>query len=195
MKGLRLTQLGALLVVGLIWSSAAQAVIFSPSQNDLLNIIDVTDDFDGGGSLFSASLDGDGVLYDFDFAQGNDGISRVVVENQTPSFTDLTGFDSFDIIFEPQSFALGVKTFIRTGDSGFFEHAINTQQVATNTPTRISMDLSSIPDLNDVRSFGIEMFDPDNGTSFATLARVSTAGPTVADGRGCALLIRVRVQP
>ena len=167
---------------GALVALPASAIIFSPSQSDLLAITDVTGDFSGGGSLFDATLDGSGVLYDFDFAPGTDGISRVVLENTAPTVTDLTGFDSFDILFEPQSFNLGVKSYIRTGEDGFFETV--SEQVALNANSRISLDLSTIPNLDDVRGFGLQIFDPQNGTSFATLARVETAPepiPTVED--------------
>ncbi|MEQ9461489.1 MAG: hypothetical protein RIG82_11125 [Phycisphaeraceae bacterium] len=159
---------------GLLLASQAQASIFSPSQSELLNIIDVTTSFDGGGSLFDASLDGDGVLYDMDFAQGTDGISRVVLENS--SFTaDLTGLDSFDILFNPQSFAMGLKTYLETGAGDFYESAL--QQVGVNTTQRISLPLSGLANIDDVTSFGIQIFEPDNGTSFASLAKVQTADP------------------
>ncbi|WP_428387663.1 hypothetical protein [Mucisphaera sp.] len=152
----------------------ADASIFSPSQSELLDIIDVTASFDGGGSLFAASLDGDGVLYDMDFAQGTDGISRVVLENSAFA-ADLTGLDSFDILFNPQTFAMGVKTYIETGAGDFFESPL--QQVGVNTTQRISLPLTGLSGLEDVNAFGVQIFDPDNGTSFATLAKVQTAEP------------------
>ncbi len=180
MKRQTITPLMLTLVSGasLAIAPVATAQVFSPTQDDLLNVMDVTVDFGGGGSLFDASLDGDGVLYDMDFAPGTDDISRVVLENNSPSFTDLAGFSAFDIIFEPQTFGLGVKTFLRTGDTGFFEsNNGNIQQVSVDTPTRVELDLAGIPDLNDVRGFGIQIFDPSNGTSFATLAKATPAGP------------------
>ncbi|MEM7576296.1 MAG: PEP-CTERM sorting domain-containing protein [Planctomycetota bacterium] len=150
----------------------ASAVIYSPTQSELLNIVDVTDNFGGGGSLFEAFEDGSGVIYDFDFAPGGDGISRVVLENDTFT-TDLSSFDSFDILFTPQSFNLNVKSYLITGEDGFFEST--TQQIGLNSESRIALPLDQVENTDDVRGYGLQIFDPENGSSFGTLGRVETA--------------------
>ncbi|WP_145445687.1 hypothetical protein [Mucisphaera calidilacus] len=157
---------------GLLLAGPAQAVIFSPTQAELEAMQDVTTAFGGGGGLWELTLDGDGILLDMDFGPPAEGISRVVMQNQAFN-ADLTGFDSFDLMFTPQTFALGAKLFITTGEEGFFESPQT--QIQVGSANRLSLPLDGIADLDDVTSFGIQMFDPDNGTSFAVLANVETA--------------------
>ncbi len=164
----------------------ASALVYSPSQAQLFDITDVTADFSGGGALYTGpgtayGLDGDdGVIYDMDFAPGTDGFSRVVVQQDTPELTDLSGFDTFDIGFMPDLIPMSVKTYINTS-SGFYESPLITIQ--TGSDDRISLDLSTIPDPESVVNWGIQMFDPDDGTSFAQTARVFQVGepPTIVE--------------
>jgi len=181
-KYLKVLAVGCL-AVGFASARPAMAVSFSPSQAELFNVVDVTVDFNGGGSLFTGAgtafgtVGVDAVRYDLDFIPGSatDGFSRVVLENQA-FVTDLTGFSSLDILFKTETLsAMSVKTFVRTGASGFFESLPTPSNISDFDPTRVTIDLSSVPNLNDVRGFGIQMFVPGDPTAFAQTALVQTA--------------------
>ena len=186
----RLTLMAGCLALGLVAADHAQAVTtFSPSQDDLFNITDVTLDWGGGGVLYTGSgtaygkVGTDSVRYDMDFQPlappAGDGFSRVVLANNGFN-TDLTGFDRFDILFQTEDLPeMKVKTYINTGDSGFFQSELISSYDDDFEATRISIAPSGAPDLHDVRGFGIQMLVPGSPTAFAQTALVTTAPPFV----------------
>jgi hypothetical protein len=186
----RLTLMAGCLALGLVAADSAQAVTtFSPSQADLFNITDETLSWGGGGSLYTGSgtayglVGTDGVRYDMDFQPlpepAGDGFSRVVLANNSFN-TNLIGYDRFDILFQTETLPeMKVKTYINTGASGFFQSDLISSYDDDFEATRISIDLSGVPDLDDVRGFGIQMLVPGSPTAFAQTALVQTAPPFV----------------
>jgi hypothetical protein len=93
---------------------------------------------------------------------------------------DLTGYDRFDILFQTETLPeMKVKTYINTGSSGFFQSELISSYDDDFEATRITIDLTNVPDLDDVRGFGIQMLVPGSPTAFAQTALVQTAPPYV----------------
>ncbi len=186
----RWTLTAACLILGLVATSPALAVsTYSPSQADLYDIVDVTLDWGGGGSLYTGGgtayglVGSDGVRYDMDFSPlappAGDGFSRVVLANNSFN-VDLTGYDRFDILFTSETLEeMKVKTYINTGSTGFYQSELTSVFVDDYEPTRITIDLSTVDNLDDVRGFGIQMLVPGSPIAYAQTALVQTAPPYV----------------
>ncbi len=174
-----LTQTFATLSAAALLSAPAFGMIYSPTQAELFAVIDVTDDFAGGGGLYTGAgtafgLNGTGVDYDLDLLPGTDDISRAVIENNTFSL-DLSSFDSFDLSLAPNSGTVSAKTYLRiNGQADIFESPLTT--LIGGAPTRINLPLAGIPDLNLVEGFGIQFFNPDGASVFGRVVHAETVG-------------------
>jgi hypothetical protein len=153
------------LVLNLISGAAATAVSYNPSEADFDALADVTTVFGATqlSTIDAVDTSGPGTTIDVSWRIGPGGLggetfSRVVL--QRPSFdADLSALDSLDLVFEPDHAGVGVKPFVQTG-SGFAFFETPFIGLPANTPTIVSLDLTGLPDTNNVRQFGFQLFGP-----------------------------------
>lgn len=180
---------------------SASAAEFTPTQTDLTESVDNTTGFGGGGALTSNTADSGGALYTVSFdpnsnGPGNPGFTRVAI--QKASFdADLSAFDSFDVIITNVSGVTGVKMFVQTGVGfAFFETPFTS--LTEGVATTLSLDLTGLPDTDNVRQFGFQFFGgPDASSGNQVLIQpVPEPGSLAAVGAtGFLILMRRRRSP
>ena len=161
-----------------IWSAVCAVVVvgastvttdaqpFNPTGADLDALTDVTTVFGATQLSTIDALDtaGPGTNFDVTWRAGTGGLggenfSRVVLQRANFN-ADLSAFDTLDLVFTPDHAGVGVKPFVQTG-AGFTFFETPFISLPANVPTLVSFDLSGLPDINNVRQFGFQLFGPN----------------------------------
>lgn len=148
----RFTFVAAIVAVTTLSASVLHAQPYTPTQADMLQM---TVGF-GAGTIQSITPDGPGVL--FNATLGDEGSFSRFVPQKANFNGDISAFTSFDVIMTSLSPAVGsTKLYIQTGGSfAFFESA--DVSLPTGVPTLVSLSLAGIPDTNNVRQYGWQIF-------------------------------------
>ena len=159
-------KLSVLAIAALFAATAnqAQGVGVSPSQDQLLSMVDVTTVFGGSqqSTINAIVASGDGIGIQANFVDTGENFSRIVLQKENLN-ADLSAFDSLDLQFTAFAQDIGVKPFMQTGDGfQFFETAFTSIAVADG-PTVVSLDFlgGALPGLDNVRQFGFQIFGPN----------------------------------
>jgi hypothetical protein len=190
----------AALAGGSLTGAASAATYFTPTQQELLAVQDITELFGGNGSILSATADGDGVV--FEIAGGTVDFGKVAARVLGPR--DLSGFDGYalqvEIVLAP--YPVEVNPFIQTGSSGqLFVQDIPGVKQQGDTFVSI-VPFAGVANIDHVYGFGFQYFTagdiemplaqnvtlritPIPEPSTAALAGVGTCALALLRRRGC----------
>ncbi len=148
-----------LLCLGL--SSIALAVDVTPSQQVMLDMSDVTTGF--GPSQMSTvtqyTANGDGVAVLVEWDETGEGFTRVVFQKENVN-ADWSAFENFSVTFQPFGQDIGIKSYVQTGDGFAFNESAFTSISVAGGAMSVALDLTSLPDTDNIRQFGWQIFGP-----------------------------------
>ena len=151
-------------LVCLAVSTPVIADAYSPSLSELLGLSDVTLAFGPTQTsrLESFFEDNGGVKHNVTWDATGEGFSRVVLQ-QGDFEKDLSDYDAFNFNVEAMMQDITIKPYVQTGaDYDFFESS--EQTITAGARSLVSFDLTGIPNLDNTRQFGYQVFGPESGS-------------------------------
>jgi hypothetical protein len=192
---------GAVVGLGLlVVPSLARAVIYSPTQAELLDMgfADFIDNENPDNAALTNVQDmgANGVKYTFDTDYDiNDDLWRMALEYQNTSGDwprDLSSYDDFRIDFlnpvPVEGVNLSAQIYLRSVNGQTFVGGFGAQQLNSSFPITLAIPMSAVIDAGgdpaDITTFGIEFFGGDEflgGAGQMASARTSPQPPNLTD--------------
>ena len=166
---------------------------FLPSEADIEAMVET--DFSGGtqaSTLDSIDTTGDGIELNITWDNSGESFTRIVMQRENFD-TDLSAFSSFDLNFQTNDSGIGVKTFVQTGAGfSFFESPFT--NITPGGAQTVSLPLAGLPDTDNVRQFGFQVFGPASGPGTVRVFGAVVPEPSALAllGAGCCTLLGLR---